>query len=239
MSIRLRWIAGPVAAAAALLASSFFLHPAVAWYGVPASGFAHSPNWAGYAAVGSPGAYSSVAGTWTVPAVQGCPAGGEFYSITWVGLDGAGVNQTVEQVGTEQSCYSGTAVYRTFFELYPAGPVFDGGFAVAPGDTITASVAAAGGRFVFTIADQTSGRSMTATRAASADRATAEAVFEAPNPAQAANVNRVAFTGVTVNGATIAASSALAVQMVGGNLNPLYTPSGLNGGSDFSIKRGS
>ena len=238
MSIRLRWVVAPIAAAAALLASSLFVHPSAPWYAVAAQGTAQSPTWAGYAAIGSKNSFSSVTASWTVPRVNTCPATGEQYSIAWVGLDGAGVNGTVEQVGTEQSCYSGTAVYRTFFELAPAPPSFSPGFAVQPGDAVHASVVSRGGSYVFTITDDTSGQSLSVTQTTAADNATAEAVFEVPVPAQAANVNGVAFSDVTVNGAPIGAAGPTAIAMVSASGRPLYSPAALAGGTDFRVRRG-
>ena len=238
MSIRLRWAVLPLAAAAALLASSLFVHAAAPWRGAPAQSAAQSPTWAGYAAVGSKNDFSSVSASWTVPQVASCPKSGETYSIAWVGLDGAGVNGTVEQVGTEQSCYAGSPVYRTFFELAPAPPSFSPGFAVEPGDVVTASVVSRGSSYVFTISDANSGRSVSVTQRAVADNASAEAVFEIPVPAQAANVTGVAFTGVTVNGAPIGAASPLAIQMVSSSGRALYSPAALAGGTDFRVRRG-
>lgn len=237
MSVRLRWVVAPIAAAAALLSSSLFVHPLAPWYGTAAQGTAQSPTWAGYAAIGSKNAFSSVTASWTVPRVNSCPSSGEQYSIAWIGLDGAGVNGTVEQVGTEQSCYSGTAVYRTFFELAPAPPSFSPGFAVAPGDVVSASVVSHGSTYDFTITDETSGQSVAVTQRTSADNASAEAVFEIPVPAQAASVNGVAFTDVTVNGAPIGAATPTAIAMVAGG-KTLYSPTALADGSDFKVRRG-
>lgn len=238
MSVRLRWVVAPIAAAAALLASSLFVHPVAPWYGTAAQGGAQSPTWAGYAAIGSKNAFSSVAANWIVPRVTNCPSTGEQYSIAWVGLDGAGVNGTVEQVGTEQSCYGGSAVYRTFFELAPAPPSFSPGFAVAPGDQVSASVVSHGSTYEFTIADLTSGRMVTVTQHTAADNATAEAVFEIPVPAQAASVNGATFTDVTVNGAPIAAAGPVAISMVSSSGRTLYSPTALSGGTDFQVRRG-
>lgn len=52
----------------------------------------------------------------------------------WVGLDGA-TDTTVEQDGTASQCFEGTALYYSWYEMYPAGTV-EVGMSVAAGDTI-------------------------------------------------------------------------------------------------------
>ena len=102
---------------------------------------ATSQNWAGYAAAGQPGTFTSVSASWTQPAVT-CTAQQTFSSF-WVGLDGDGT-QTVEQTGTEADCNNGAATYQGWFEMFPNAPVFYNN-AVAPGDAMSASVVANGG----------------------------------------------------------------------------------------------
>src|ERR671922_218395 len=60
-----------------------------------------SSNWAGYAASGSNGTFTSASASWTQPA--GKCTGGSTYAAFWVGLDGY-TSSTVEQVGTEVDC---------------------------------------------------------------------------------------------------------------------------------------
>src|SRR5205085_9108488 len=100
-----------------------------------------SSNWSGYAAesnINSPSSYfvNKVVGTWTVPSVT-CGIA-NTYSSLWVGIDGYSDN-SVEQLGTEQDCSSGSPSYYAWFEMYPH-PGYYIPITVKAGDTITASV---------------------------------------------------------------------------------------------------
>ena len=61
-----------------------------------ANAAATSTNWAGYAAAGPAGTFTSVSSSWTQPTVT-C-SGQQTFSSFWVGLDGDGT-QSVEQIG--------------------------------------------------------------------------------------------------------------------------------------------
>ncbi len=70
-----------------------------------------SSNWSGYAETCS-APYTSIGGSWTVPAVSS-PAGS--YSATWIGIDGFN-NSDLIQTGTEQDVStSGTASYAAWW----------------------------------------------------------------------------------------------------------------------------
>ena len=60
-----------------------------------------SSNWAGYAATGAAGSFTSVSASWTQPTAS-CASGSQ-YAAFWVGLDGY-TSKTVEQIGTEADC---------------------------------------------------------------------------------------------------------------------------------------
>jgi hypothetical protein len=79
-----------------------------------------SSNWAGYAASGSNGAFTSASASWTQPAGQ-C-TGGSTYAAFWVGLDGY-TSHTVEQIGTEADCSGRTPQYYVWYEIYPGASV--------------------------------------------------------------------------------------------------------------------
>jgi hypothetical protein len=107
-------------------------------------------NWAGYADVASnSGAFTNVSGSWTVPAVT-CTAEDRITS-EWVGLDGFS-DSTVEQAGTVGQCFKGTALYYTWYEMYPAGTV-QVGTTVTAGDSITASVTRLGVSYTLKLTD--------------------------------------------------------------------------------------
>jgi len=142
-----------------------------------------STNWSGYAvetnfARPQSGVVTDVKGTWAVPTVTGT---NNAYSAIWVGIDGFSSN-TVEQLGTEQDWINGKPVYSAWWEMYP-GPSFTiTGFAVKPGDTITAEVKyIGGGLFTLSMTDVTT-RQVFATnqQSKSAKRSSAEWIVEAP-----------------------------------------------------------
>src|SRR6185369_5961107 len=79
---------------------------------------AESTNWSGYAA--TTGTYTSISASWTEP--TGTCSGSRKYSSFWVGLDGFNSN-SVEQTGSEVDCSGRTAIYYSWYEMFPAAPV--------------------------------------------------------------------------------------------------------------------
>ena len=152
-----------------------------------------SLNWSGYAVQplqGSPPkkgkaapspAFTGVAGSWTVPSVSPSASQNTF-SSSWVGMDGNSDN-TVEQIGTEQDCSGGSAIYYAWFEMYPKGTYEIAGFPVNPGDTISAEVTYEGnGTFELSITNESANISFSTTqRSKSAQRSSAEWIEEAPS----------------------------------------------------------
>ena len=146
-------------------------------YNCPA-GTVCSTNWSGFAVTGPSGSVSNVKGSWVVPAVK-CTSK-TTYSSYWVGIDGYNSN-TVEQTGTDSDCSSGSARYYAWYEFYPAASVQIPGFAVKPGDTVTAEVSysTSSGQFTTTITDGS--QSYTTSSAVSgAARSSAEWIVERP-----------------------------------------------------------
>ena len=84
-----------------------------------------SPNQSGYIASSpdptNPISFTSVTGTWTVPAAScgaGSPPGG--ISAMWVGLGDLGPSPSQEEVGTDSNCSTaGKPTYYAWFELAP------------------------------------------------------------------------------------------------------------------------
>jgi hypothetical protein len=129
--------------------TAVFLHGRPTPDGVRASTLASDVNWAGYADVAvNSGAFTKVSGSWTVPGVT-CTAEDRITS-EWVGLDGFS-DSTVEQAGTVSQCFKGTALYYTWYEMYPAGTVEVG--TVTAGDSITASVTRSGASYTLKLTD--------------------------------------------------------------------------------------
>ena len=206
----------------------------------PIVGMRHSTssNWAGYAAYGASGKFSSVKATWVQPSVT-CGSQ-NTYSAYWVGLDGDN-SSTVEQLGTEADCSGGTPTSYAWFEMYPHPGYYINTVGVNPGDSYTASVSyQGGGRFLLTLQDTTKGTSFRTTqRLGSAQRASAEAIVEAPwsgGVLPLADFATANFSGADANGVPIGTFSP--------NLDPITmdnpygmvaTPSSLTNGDGFSV----
>lgn len=199
-----------------------------------------SENWAGYAATGPAGSFTSVSASWAQPAVT-CGATDTF-SAFWAGLDGDGT-QTVEQTGTEADCSGGAATYQGWYEVFPNAPVFYTS-PVQPGDAMSASVTSDGnGAFTLTLSDTTQGWTQTTQQtAAGAQLGSAEVIAEAPSSSTVlplADFGTVNFADATVDNAPIGAGangttlSELVMQSASGA--DLATPSALTGGNAFSV----
>lgn len=165
-----------------------------------------SSNWAGYAATGASGSFTSVSAGWTQPTAN-CAAGSQ-YGAFWVGLDGY-ASKTVEQIGTEADCTGPTPKYYAWYEVYPgAGVNFTN--PVSPGDVFTGTVTSEGnGTFQLVLKDTTQNWTQTINATeAGADLSSAEAIVEAPSSTSDSsssvlpltNFGSAGFTGVTVNG---------------------------------------
>lgn len=148
-----------------------------------------STNWAGYvAAARAARAFTSVSGTWTVPATT-CTSAQPGYSAVWVGLGGyRRSSKRLEQVGSESDCDSrGRAVYAAWWEIVPAAPVSIR-VAVHPGDTVSASATLADHAVTLRLRDLTTGKRFSTTRRVSAtDASTAEWIVEAPSVCQSSD----------------------------------------------------
>jgi hypothetical protein len=109
--------------------------------------FALNASWSGYVLPSSSAAFTDAAGSWAVPTLNcaDTPDGGES---AWVGLGGyrwpsGGTSGGLLQTGISDQCVNGAQEDTGWFEAVPSAPdhseVF-AGFAVSPGDAITASV---------------------------------------------------------------------------------------------------
>jgi hypothetical protein len=139
-----------------------------------------SANWAGYVVGDAPGSFSRVSGSWVVPTDNCTASDGD--AAFWVGLGGTDQESgSLEQVGTEANCTSGSPDYYAWYELVPSAPVrLD--LAVSPGDHISASVAVSGSEVTVALTDQTTGGSATKTLTMSdPDTSSAEWIAEAPS----------------------------------------------------------
>jgi hypothetical protein len=179
---------------------------------------AESTNWSGYAANGS--TYTSVSANWTQPTAK-CPSGDQ-YSAFWVGIDGYS-SDTVEQTGSEADCDGKTPVYSSWYEMYPADPVYFNE-PVEPGDQFYGSVTYNGGSsYTLVLTDSTEGWSKTISASLSgAANSSAEAIVEAPCCTASGGIlpltdfGTVNFSNVTVDGSPISDFSPTEIIMVDG-----------------------
>jgi hypothetical protein len=212
--------------AAASLATATMALPTATASAASATGFARYQGgvWGGYVATG--GQYTTITGSWTQPQVT-CNTQNDLFA-PWVGIDGYG-SQTVEQVGVQVDCSSGSPVTSPWYEMYPADPVYWPD-QVNPGDSMTGSVNDNGdGTYTLTLTDNTLGWTETTTQAISgAQDASAEAVIESPS--QSYPSFTVDFSGVSVNGQVFDNFSPQAIDSGG------YSPGPLQNGS-FEISQ--
>jgi Peptidase A4 family len=161
-----------------------------------------SSNWAGYVVGGKQ--FSSVSGSWVVPAAR---RSSEGYSAFWVGLGGASSSSSaLEQVGTESDYVGGRRRYYAWYELVPSASRRLR-LSVHAGDRISARVTVSGRRVTVSLADLTTGGSVTKTlRMSDPDTSSAEWIAEAPSEEVAdgryqelplANFDEVTFTSAT------------------------------------------
>jgi hypothetical protein len=165
---------------------------------------ANGGNWSGYVTAGLE--FSSVSASWTEPAVT-CNTTTDAFA-PWVGLGGYGT-KTVEQAGVETNCAAGVAVYRAWYELAPAAPVYYDN-PVGPGDSISAKVTRAGTRYTLTVTDNTRHWSRTVSRSYNGSNASAEFILESPTGAFP-DFGTVTFTRASVDGRPLSTYKPLAL----------------------------
>lgn len=203
-------------------------------------------DWAGYAATGADGTFTAASASWTQPAVD-CTVATRSFASFWVGLDGF-ADSTVEQLGTDSDCIKGQAYYYAWWEMFPKYPRLIQS-KVMPGDRISASVTAVGDAFALTMTNATRGWTHTTTtsfKGAAAHRSSAETIMEVSCCTPGGNMRRLAdfgvvqFTDAQANGAPIAASDPVKL-----NVRPRRLPtfsgtntantSDLTNGEDFTV----
>ncbi|MGW0995659.1 G1 family glutamic endopeptidase [Streptomyces sp. NPDC002523] len=181
-------------------------------------------NWGGYVAQGS---FAKITGSWTQPHVV-CRSSKDVFA-PWVGLDGWG-SRTVEQVGVQTDCSSGSPVNTAWYEMYPAPPVYWQD-PVSEGDSMTASVTSDGaGGYSLALTNNTKGWTKRVKKTIQAENVSAEAVIESPNQAYP-EIDSVRFTQVTVDGKSMDTMAPQALTSGG------YAPGALDNGS-FTIEPG-
>jgi hypothetical protein len=223
-----------------------------------------SSNWAGYADTND--TFNSVASSWTEPTVNCANSnsglngllslssllgGPGAASAFWVGLDGYN-STSVEQLGTDSDCDSGSPSYYAWYEMYPNPSVtLPSQYPVKPGDQMTALVSAnsTGTSFTLMIKDATAGWSFSTTQTGSGfARSSAEVIAEAPsectvvfcNEIPLADFGQLAYSGSSLidtagKQGTLSAFDANEITM-SNNGTTLATPSSLSAdGASFSV----
>jgi len=136
-----------------------------------------SPNWSGYAVVGS--AFTEAKGSWIVPPVD-CRTRPSTAASFWVGIDGW-TSSTVEQAGTDSDCDGLTPTYYAWYEFFPRGGVTITSVPVVPGNRMSAEIRYDDPLFTITIANETTGAAFSiSSRLAGAERSSAEWITETP-----------------------------------------------------------
>jgi hypothetical protein len=199
------------------------------------NGSTTSTNWSGYVLAGGTGAFSSVSSSWTEPAAS-CSSSGTQYAAFWVGLDGYN-SDSVEQTGTDSDCSGGAADYYGWYEMYPADPVYFTN-PVAPGDSLSASVAVSGTSYTLTLTDSTQGWTQTENESGSYADSSAEVITEAPASAQGplplADFGTIGYSASSANGASFSAQDPTSITMVAGRGDQLDSTSAIDGSGGFS-----
>lgn len=190
-------------------------------------------NWAGYVAHGGP--FTSASTTWSEPSIT-CGSTENSAVASFAGLDGAG-SSTVEQIGTIATCKKGSVGHFAFYEMFPRA-AFNIAHPVHAGDSLTATVVATTSKkFTLTLVDHSAGWSFsTNQRSSKAQRASAEAITEAPamrgsGIVPLANFGQINYSGTT---ASPAFSNPEAVTMVTNSGAVKAAPTTLSSGS-FSV----
>jgi len=199
-----------------------------------------STNWSGYAEAGS---FTSIAGSWNVPAVVPTP-GRTTYASTWVGVDGL-ANRHLIQTGTESDQVGGVVRYDAWWEVLPAAERVVRRMVVHPGDHMTATIVRTGPtRWTITLADTTTGLSFAVSHRYTGSGLSAEWIEERPQVGGALTtlspVGTTLFSGLATNGTgphLVAADALAMVASVGGPV--IAAPSALSAsGTSFAVAYG-
>jgi hypothetical protein len=209
-----------------------------------------SHNWSGYATTS--GTFTGVTGTWTVPqpssasSTSGATPG---VGATWVGIGGVNSRDLI-QAGTQDITSGGQHEFQAWIEMLPQASQ-QVPLAVAPGDSITVSIAessAGSGSWQISMANNTSGKSFQTTAQYQSSESSAEWIEEAPAAGNGNtivpldNFGSVSFAGASAveNGQTLdmAQAGAQSITMLNSANQALAVPSSIGSdGSSFTVTR--
>ena len=157
-----------------------------------------SENWSGYA-TNSGSNYTSITGTWIVPAVTASTS--LAADATWVGIGGAAGGTDLIQAGTQAIVRDGTPAYEAWYELLPAASV-SVDMNMRAGDSVSTSLTQiAPNQWSISIIDHTNGQSFANTVNYDSSLSSAEWIQEMPTttngPIPLDNFNSIPFTNAT------------------------------------------
>lgn len=203
-----------------------------------------SENWSGYAATG--GTFTSVTGTWTVPAFSPTSTAGS--DAAWVGIGGTSSRDLI-QAGTQQTVNgSGTTQYQAWVETLPLAshPV---ALTVEPGDSVTVSITQQSqpDQWLISMKNNTSGQTFEVTETYTSSMSSAEWIEEAPTALRGRQIPLDTFGSIDFSAGSavkdgqtvsIAGAGGRAITMVDRAGQRLATPSPLAAdGASFSVTR--
>lgn len=200
-----------------------------------------SYNWSGYVASGS--SYTTVSASWIVT-LPTCLSSGDGTEVAWVGLDGW-TSSTVEQTGTAVDCTSGLPRFYAWWETYPANAIQEYSVPVYVDDVITATVTYTGGRYDLVLTDHTVGwtENNLVSGASGARNSSAEVITESTSSGGVVGHLPIywvePYTGATINGGSLAAAGAQAVNMLSSSGTVISSTAGYDGAGDFNTFYGS
>lgn len=214
-----------------------------------------SSNWFGYGqgSVEQGGKlFTSIGGSWTIPAATQHTVGQAEASSDWIGIGGGCVDSgctvsdsTLIQTGTEQDVSAtGAPSYSAWYELVPAPSLTISSMTVQPGDHMHASLsqlATDADVWDITIQDVTRNESYSTTLPYPSTMDTAEWIEETPLEigtdagfAALPNLTNPAFNSGTVNGAAVKLSTSEEMDLTDSSGAVIGAPSAPNSaGSGF------
>lgn len=174
---------------------------------------------------------TTVTASWVNPSVH-CSVDGD--NSLWAGFDGAEISDTVEQIGIDLDCSSGTVQYNPWYEMYPRDSVYFNEPTKA-GDSMTATVVHnSGTKYTLTLADPTENWSRTFTSSLSgAKDATAEVIMERLTDG-IDNFGSMSFTNCTLDGSPFGSSSTEQYVLADDSNTTQVATGGLSG-ANFSM----
>lgn len=181
--------------------------------------FLQSTNWSGVADTGR--TYTSVKGSWRVPAVSA--TSGPGFASDWVGVGGFFPgDSTLIQAGTSEQMMNGQATYNAWTEILPRAEVPITRFTVRPGDAMTVTIKkGAGKKWTIIVNDATSGKTFRKHLSYASSLRSAEWIHEAPTvggtQATLASTTPAVFDPGFVNGSTVIGSGGTVnrIQLIG------------------------